>query len=211
MTATRHVVIADDHPIMRAAVKAMLAELGNIEVVEEIDNGPDAVHAAKTRKPDLVILDLSMPDASGPEIFLEIRRQSPDTKIAVLTGLSSTGVLSQLVADGVDGLFLKKGDMELVKQGLNLVLAGGKFVAPDVVALLEAGPPAVSLSARERQTLNYISRGLTNAEIAARLNISPKTVDKHRTSLMAKLDVHSMSQLLAYALREGLLDTALEN
>ncbi|MEM1384965.1 MAG: response regulator transcription factor [Pseudomonadota bacterium] len=116
--------------------------------------------------------------------------------------------MSELIASGVDGLFLKRGDPTTLFRGLQLVTEGGKFVAPDVVALLGERPPGPDLTMRERQTLSLVAQGLTNAEIAARLHISPKTVDKHRTSLMAKLDVHSMSELLAHALREGLLDAS---
>ena len=203
-------VIADDHPIVRQAVADVVGDLG-LQVVREASTGPDAIAAAKACQPDLVVLDISMPDAHGSEIFLEIRKQSPRSRIAVYTGLTSSGILSDLLTAGVDGLFLKQGDPALLARGLHMVVQGAKFASPDVVALLEERPPGPALSPRERQILNLVTRGLTNAEIGDQLGISPKTVDNHRTSLMSKLDVHSLSELLAYALREGLLDGAAQN
>ena len=177
-------------------------------VLEEVANGLDAIRAAKTHRPDLFILDLAMPYAKGVEVFVEIRRQSPSSRIAVLTGLSSSGLLSELMAASVDGLFLKQGSADALAQGLNLVLQGGKFVSAEVMHHLEKRPPPPNLTLRERQTLSLVAQGYTNAEIGERLHISPKTVDNHRTNLMSKLGVHSMSELLAHALREGLLDSS---
>lgn len=202
----RSAVIADDHPMMRAGIRAVLEGYGNVDILEEVATGLDAVRAARTRRPDLFVLDIAMPYARGLEVFVEIRRQSPASRIAVVTGLGASGLLAELVAAGVDGLFLKRGDPEVLERGLRLVLQGARFVAPDVVERLEARPPGPELSPRERQTLGLVAQGLTNAEIAGRLNLSPKTVEKHRTSLMQKLGVRSMSELLAHALREGLLD-----
>lgn len=204
----RTAVIADDHPMMLAAVRATIDAIPGVRVVEEVADGLAAVRAARVHRPDLFVLDLAMPYARGVEVFVEIRRHSPRTRIAVFTGLGASGLLSELMAAGVDGLFLKRGDPSVLARGLALVLDGAKFIAPDVIALLERRPPAPDLSARERQTLSLIAHGATNAEIGARLNISPKTVEKHRASLMAKLGVRSMSELLAHALREGLLDAS---
>lgn len=209
--AGKTAVIADDHPMVRDAVRRILEGIGSVSVVEEVDNGLDAVRAARTHRPTLFVLDLAMPYARGLEVFLEIRRHSPASRIAVLTGLGSTGLLGELMAAGVDGLFLKRGDPGLMARGLGLVLDGARFVAPDVIALLETRPPPTALTPRERQTLALIAHGHTNAEIGHRLGISPKTAEKHRTSLMAKLGVRSMSELLAHALREGLLDASLED
>ena len=206
----RTALIADDHPIVRGGVASIVQDLG-LEIIADVSTGPDAISAAKSYKPDLAVLDISMPDAQGSEVFLEIKKHSPRTRVAVYTGLSSSGLLSDLLAAGVDGLFLKQGDPSLLERGLYLVVQGAKFVSPDVVALLEERPPGPELSPRERQILNLVTRGMTNAEIGDQLNISPKTVDNHRTSLMSKLDVHSLSELLAYALREGLLDGSLQN
>ena len=195
--------------IRRLALAAVAAFAPSLAAAQDFAER-DAVRAARTRRPSLFVLDLSMPYARGVEVFVEIRRQSPETRIAVLTGMSSSGLLAELTSAGVDGLFLKRGDPSLLARGLRLVLEGAKFVSPDVVELLEARPPGPELSPRERQTLSLVAQGLTNAEIGERLHISHKTVEKHRTSLMAKLGVHSMSELLAHALREGLLDSLSE-
>lgn len=207
----RTAVIADDHPMMRAGIAHVLTDYGDVDVLEQVENGLDAVRAARTCQPDLFVLDLSMPYARGAEVFVEIRRQSPETRVAVFTGLSSSGLLAELMAAGVDGLFLKKGDLSVLSRGLRLVLEGARFVSPDVMRLLDERPPSPELSPRERQTLSFVAQGLTNAEIGGRLHISHKTVEKHRTSLMSKLGVHSMSELLAHALREGLLEGVSQN
>ena len=210
MGDVRTAVIADDHPMMRDCVRRILSEFSGLAIVEEVDNGLEAVRAARVRRPNLFVLDLSMPYARGVEVFAEIRRQSPKTRVAVLTGVSSSGLLSELTAAGVDGLFLKKGDPAVLSRGLKLVLEGGKFIAPDVMKILSDRPAPPELTDRERQTLSLIAQGFTNGEIGDRLNISPKTVEKHRGSLMSKLGVNSMAQLLAHALREGLLDATSE-
>jgi DNA-binding NarL/FixJ family response regulator len=196
--------------MMRDCVRRVLLDFDDLDIVEEVEDGLEAVRAAHVRQPDLFVLDLSMPYARGIEVFIEIRRQSPNTRVAVLTGVSSSGLLSELIASGVDGLFLKRGAPEVLSQGLSLVLDGGKFISPDVVEILSERPAPPALTDRERQTLSFIAQGYTNAEIGHRLDISAKTVEKHRGSLMSKLGVNSMAQLLAHALREGLLDAAID-
>ena len=160
----------------------------------------------KTQKPTLLTLDSGMPLASGMEVYGEVRRWSPDSRIAVVTGFTAVGQLADWVAAGVDGLFLKTCPPEEIRDGFALLLNGGTYYSKAVMATLEGAPDRPKLSVRERQVLHMIAEGRTNAEIAEQLSISPKTVDNHRTRLMAKLDVHSVAQLLAYALKEGLLD-----
>ena len=160
----------------------------------------------KTQKPTLLTLDSGMPLASGMEVYGEVRRWSPDSRIAVVTGFTAVGQLADWVAAGVDGLFLKTCPPEEIRDGFALLLNGGTYYSKAVMATLEGAPDRPKLSVRERQVLHMIAEGRTNAEIAEQLSISPKTVDNHRTRLMAKLDVHSVAHLIAYALKEGLLD-----
>ena len=147
-----------------------------------------------------------MPLAGGVEVLIEARRWSPDTKIVVLTGVAAVGLVSSLVDSGVDGLFSKADDNTELYQRLPGILNGQRYIAKTFVAALEEAPKPELLTARERQILNMILSGQSNKEIANALGISAKTVDKHRTSMMQKLDVHSVPQLMAYALREGLID-----
>lgn len=205
------VVIADDHDIVRDGLRDSLADAGatdetQYEVVAEAGNGLEAIAQVKTHRPDLLFLDVSMPLANGLEVLADLKRWSPATRIVVFTGISSSGLLAGLVESGVDGLFSKGvATANLITQ-LPLILAGGRFVAPELAAQISRGQASLGLTDRERQTLNMIIAGKSNREMADMLCISPKTVDKHRTSLMGKLGVHSVAELMALALREGLVD-----
>ncbi len=204
------VVVADDHEIVRSALSARLESEGSGEtsyrLVGEAKNGLEAIACIKAEQPDLVFLDISMPLASGLEIIHDLRRWSPHTKIIAFTGVTASGLLANVTATGVDALFSKATDLERVFEKLPLILRGGRFIDPELVELIEAGAQLPDLTARERQVLNMVVTGKSNKEIARLLNISPKTVDKHRTSFMQKLDVHSLAELMARAVKDGLID-----
>lgn len=204
------VVIADDHEIVRAGVRDTLASAPgshgfSFEVLGEAGNGLDALKLVKVHRPDLLFLDIAMPLATGSEILTDIKRWSPETKIIVFTGVLAPGVLASVVESGVDAVFAKTAAPGVMVENLKLILNGGHYIAPELVDAIDQGHQSTQLTARERQTLNMIVSGKTNKEIGGLLNISPKTVDKHRTSLMRKLDVHSMAELLARALQDGLI------
>ena len=201
-------IVADDHALLRNGIKNIIASVGDIEVVAEAGDGLEAISLVRQHRPTLLTLDIAMPHAQGIEIYTEVRRWSPDTLVAVFTGLTSVRLLSELVSAGVDGLFMKRGDPQRLADGLPLILRGAKVIAPEIVEFLEANTPAGDLTDRERQILSLVASGNSNKEIAERLGVSPKTVDNHRTNLMRKLDVHSVAELLNYALREGYLDAA---
>jgi DNA-binding NarL/FixJ family response regulator len=208
-------VIADDHAIVRSGLKTALETPGlieehGIEVVAEAANGIEAIAAVRKHRPHLLLLDVQMPHAGGSEVLLETRRWSPDTKIVVLTGISSAGKLSELVEIGVDGLFSKATSNDELYEALPNILRGGRRISAPVVALLDEAPKISPLTDRERQILNLVVAGRSNKEIAPILGISAKTVDHHRTSMMGKLGVRSAAQLIAYALREGLIDPSAE-
>ncbi len=202
------VVIADDHEIVRDGLRTTLSRIPDlsIEVVAEAGNGIETVTLVKKFKPDLLLLDVTMPLASGEEILLDLRRWSPETKIVIFTAVTTPRVLASLVASEVDGAFAKGGDIEELRSALPVILSGGKFIGEEIIGRMDSGPdPLDELTPRERQILTIVISGKTNPEIAEQLSISPKTVDKHRTSAMAKLDLHSVSELITWAAREGLL------
>lgn len=204
-------ILADDHQIVRLGLRSQLEADGGFRVIAEAENGLDAIVAVKAGRPDLLILDVQMPLAGGVEVLVEVRRWSPDTRIAVLTGVSSPGLVGNLVQAGVDGLFSKKSDMTALFEALPLIMQGGRVIGKDIQQILdEAEAETGDLTHRERQTLNMILAGKANKEIAASFGISIKTVEKHRTSLMQKLGVNSIAQLLAVALRDGLIDPSQE-
>ncbi|EGG98827.1 two component transcriptional regulator2C LuxR family protein [gamma proteobacterium IMCC2047] len=147
-----------------------------------------------------------MPLASGAEIIHDIRRWSPDSRIIVFTGINAPGLLATIVESGVEGLFSKGSPVDQMREKLPLISQGGRYVASEFLELIQQGQQVSALTDRELQVLNMIVAGKINKEIAEALFISPKTVDKHRTSLMSKLEVHSVAQLLARALKDGLID-----
>lgn len=203
-------VIADDHAIVRGALASTLADQDAlqgcvIEVVEDVDNGIDAIAAIRQHRPDLVMLDVSMPHAGGTEVLLEARRWSDQSKIVVFTGIEASGKIAELVDAGADGVFCKADELSEVVGAIPRILEGARVVCSRFVALLEESVDLIPLTDRERQGLNLVVAGRTNKEIATTLGISSKTVDRHRTSVMSKTGSHSAAELIAYALREGLI------
>ncbi|MEM6941464.1 MAG: response regulator transcription factor [Pseudomonadota bacterium] len=204
-------IIADDHQIVRTGLRLALENPEIIEgrpirVVAEAANGIEAIEVVKTERPDLLLLDISMPMASGAEILADVRRWSPDTRIIVLTAVTSVGLLASIVESGVDGLFSKGGDHAELFSKVPFILGGGRHVEAALVDLIEKTEPIGALTPRERQTLNMIVAGRSNIEIAGLMGVSPKTAEKHRASLMQKLGVSSIAELMGKALRAGLIE-----
>lgn len=186
----------------------MLEATGRVEVVAEVADGLTAIAAIKRERPDLALLDLAMPHSNGIEVFAEARRWSPETRFVVFTGTATPGALAAMVGSGVHGVFLKTGDPAELTGALPRIMAGQQVIgrrAAEIVATMKA---AVALSARELQVIQAVARGATNAEIAAALGISAKTVDNHRTNLMRKLGVHSTAELVMAGVRLGILDAS---
>lgn len=206
-------VIADDHDIVRDGLKAALErsdlfELLTLDIVAETSNGFETLAAVKEHQPDLLLLDLTMPLSGGAEVYTDVRRWSPETKVVVYSSVTAPGVLSMLVSAGVDGMFAKGGSNKLLYEKLPLILRGARYIAPECMALMEGQDDVVTLTAREHQTLHLVLSGKTTKEIAGVQGISPRTVEKHRASLMQKLEVSSVAELMAKALKDGLLDAS---
>lgn len=206
-----YAIVADDHAIVRAGLKDALQtpgliEAAGIEVVGEAADGLAAIAEVRAHRPDLLMLDVQMPLAGGVEVVIEVRRWSPETRIVVLTGVTASGLVRSLVDSDIDGLFSKADDNTELYERLPGILRGQRHIASSFLTILQDSPSSGPLTGRERQILNLILSGQSNKDIAATLGISAKTVDKHRTSMMQKIGVHSVPQLMAYALREKLID-----
>lgn len=204
-------ILADDHAIVRDGLRAALEkpgliEMNGIKVIAETANGFETLSAVKLHKPDLVILDLTMPLSGGAEVLTDIRRWSHDTKVVVYSSVDAPGILSMLIEAGVEGMFHKGGSNAVLYEKLSLILRGGRYIAPECMKLLEGHDAPVELTPREQQTLHMILAGRTTQDIANGLGISPRTAEKHRASLMAKLNVRSVAELMAKALRDGLIN-----
>lgn len=202
---SKTVLIADDHAFTLDGMQRALSAAG-LKVLEPVAGGLAAIARAKTLQPDVAVLDFAMPDATGLEVTFEIRRWSPGTRCAILTGNTGPGPLARLIAADLDGLFLKSMPPAAVVAGIVRVAAGETVIAEEARRLAAASAEAPRLSERETEVLYGIAKGRTNAQIAAVLSISPKTVESHRGLLMKKLGVRSTAALLVTAIRLGLVD-----
>lgn len=203
---TKRFVIADDHLLSAAGLKAVLTAEPGIEVVGEASNGIEAIALVKSLKPDCAVFDLTMPGANGLEAFIEAKRWSPETKFVIFTGNFLPGVFEELIEAGVEGVFMKNEAPDIILDGLLAVANGDVRRSAAVDAAIEDGTAREKLTARELEILHGVARGLSNNQMAERFAISAKTIDSHRTSLMRKLGVHSTAALLVRAMRLGLID-----
>jgi len=207
-------LIADDHTILRDGLQALLSR--DFEIVGEAENGLEAARLARELKPDLIVMDLSMPLCNGTEAISSIKRRNPEIKIIVLTVHHSEEYVRASLDAGADGYVLKDDSHHELLAAIHHVLAGrthlSSCVARDVVygylhnQPLTAGQPSWDrLSSREREVLKLIAEGKKNREIGTMLSVSHKTVEKHRGNVMRKLDLHSASALTTYAIENKLV------
>lgn len=206
MTAIR-VLIAEDHAFTLSGMQHALAADPRFDVVAAVSSGLAAIAQGRIHQPDVAVLDHGLPGANGLEVFIELRRWSPGTRCMIVTGNTQPALLTQLHQAGLPGL-MSKGCATSQVLAAVVAVAGGQIVRSDDVAAA-IGPSTVEdtgLSLRERQVLAAIADGLTNAGIADKLSISPKTVESHRASIMRKLDVNSTAALVVRAVRLGILD-----
>lgn len=216
MSGRIRIVLADDHAIFRSGLKALLATEPDMEVVGEAGDGRQAVEQCAKLEPDVLVLDIKMPGVSGLEVLPELRQRCPDCKVLVLSMLAEEQYLLEVLRAGGSGYVPKSAaDTELI-DAIRVVHQGGIHLRPqdtqmllaDVLRSHRAGQvqdPFDLLSLREREVLTLTVSGFSNREIADHLCLSPKTVDTYRQRLMEKLGLGSRSQLVAFALRKGLL------
>jgi len=210
------IVIADDHTLFREGLRALLSAHEDLHVLGEAENGQEALRAVEKHKPDLLLMDLSMPKMGGLDAIKEIKRQEPGTKVLVLTIHGTEEFVLEALHAGVSGYILKDATHEELVLAIRSVLREKRYLSPDISAkviegyidgrkAVKSSPTWDSLTLREREVLKLIAEGRKNKEIAEILFISAKTVAKHRANLMNKLDLHSASALTAYAMERGLL------
>jgi two-component system, NarL family, response regulator NreC len=203
------IVLADDHVVVRSALRMLLDAQPGFEVVAEAGNASEALRYVRGHRPGVLVLDLNMPGLPSLEAIPEIREASPATRIVVLTMQAETAFARQAIQAGVVGYVLKEAaDDELVR-AVRSAAAGGTYVQPALGARLAAEPEAGredDLSERETEVLRLIALGHTNAEIAARLYLSVRTVESHRAHIQEKLGLSTRSELVRYALGRGLVE-----
>ncbi|RMF27708.1 MAG: DNA-binding response regulator [Chloroflexi bacterium] len=204
------VLIADDHAILRQGLRLILREAPDLSVVGEAATGAEAIAQAVALAPDVVLMDIELPDLSGIEATRRIRALSPQTRILVLTVSDRSEDLVGALKAGARGYLLKSADAATVLDAIRRVAAGQAVLPPDLTALLldelaEPQPVAEGLTERELEVLGYIVQGLGNKEIAAILHLSENTVKTHVRHILSKLNVRSRAEAAAYAVRAGLI------
>jgi DNA-binding NarL/FixJ family response regulator len=212
------VLIVDDHALLREGIRSLLTQYPDIEVVGEASNGKEAINQVMKLAPDIVLMDIAMPGLGGLEATLELQKISPKAKIIVLTQYEDKAYIFRFLQAGAVGYVLKKSSGVELVSAIRAVYQGGSFLHPQVAKGVIEGyvekrkeevceDPYESLSGREKQVLKLIAEGHTSKEIAQILGISVKTVMAHRSNIMDKLDLHSRTELIKFALRKGIITT----
>lgn len=210
------VVIADDHHLVRKGVRALLESAGDIEVVGEAATGQEAIELVQTTKPHIVVMDISMPRMDGTQASEQIMAMDLPVEVVILSMHSDTIIAQQLLRQGVKGYLLKSSIADELPLAVRAAAKGQVYLSPAISdSVLHTlmlpnrgeGPesPAELLTPREREVLQLIAEGHTNNAIAEILTISVKTVEKHRASLMSKLDVHDLPTLMRTSIKHGLI------
>lgn len=209
------IFLADDHVIVREGLKSLINAQADMQVVGEADNGSDAWRAAVALKPDVVVMDFSLPELSGAQATERLRKECPEIKVLALTIYEEKGYLHQMMEAGAAGYVLKRAVAEELVKALRTVAAGGSYLDPSLTGKIISSyfnqdstaekAAGGHLSKRETEVLRLIAWGYSNKEIGAKLGISVKTVDTYKIRLMEKLELRSRTDIVRYALRQGLL------
>ena len=213
---TVNIVIAEDHTILRDSLQSLLEMQDDCRVVGHAANGLEAIQCAEEFHPHIILMDISMPKMDGLSAIREIKQRHPEIKILALTVHRDEEYILSAFKAGVDGYCLKDAHFQEVLNAIRVVLSGKSYMSPDVSEkvlegylegrkTMKTASTWDSLTQREKEVLKLIAEGHKNAEIADLLCISVKTVNKHRSNLMLKLDLHNASALTAYAIEKGLV------
>jgi DNA-binding NarL/FixJ family response regulator len=207
------VLLVDDHTLVREGIRLCLEAVGDIQVVGEAEDGRQAVSRARELRPDVVVMDISLPGQSGIDATAEIKRELPGVQVVGLSMYDNEEYVTRLLKAGAAGYVLKRSAATDLVAAVRAAHAGEAFLYPsiarrvidDYLRRLDREPVGAGLTAREREILGYIVDGRSNREIAELLTLSVKTVENHRTNVMAKLDAHDRGQLVRAAERLGLV------
>jgi DNA-binding NarL/FixJ family response regulator len=199
------VLLADDHALVRQGFRRILEDEPDIAVVGEADGGAQAIELDRTLEPDVVVLDLGMPEINGLHAAIEILRRAPGRRILMLSMHADPQYVRNAFDAGVKGYILKNVLETDLIGAVRTVAAGGRFLSPELASSPEPDDAFAKLSAREVQVLRLIALGKSNKEIAVILGVSANTVAVHRTNLMARLGVHKAAELVLIAVRKGLV------
>jgi two-component system nitrate/nitrite response regulator NarL len=206
-------LLVDDHPVVRRGIASCLARHANLEVVGEASDGQEAIDKTRALAPDLVLMDIDMPQMSGLAVAEVLKREAPQTKVLILSMHDNTEYVMRIIQSGARGYVLKEASPEELVQAIETVNSGQAFFSPEVARTAlnqlvrgngENGEQA-QLTSREQEVLVQIAEGLSNKEIATRLGVGVRTVETHRERIMRKLDIHSVAGLTKFAISKGLI------
>lgn len=209
------VLLADDHALVRAGMRALLGELSGVEVVAETGDGREALRLVRESKPDVALIDISMPGLNGLEVAARIVHEHPATHVIILSMHGDDESVRRALVAGAAGYLLKNSDRSELELALRTVARGETWLSPSltkrVVAAFTQGArastegPLEVLTPRQREVLQLVAEGHSNKEIASRLHVALKTVETHRTELMERLGIHGVAGLVRYAIQVGLV------
>lgn len=212
--ANLDIFLADDHPLLREGVKSLINAQPNMRVVGEADNGRDAWLNIKAARPDVAVLDVSMPEMSGAQATERLKRECPEVKVLALTIHENRGYLQQLLSAGASGYLLKRAAAQELIHAIRVVAAGGIYLDPTLASKVVNGSSrrqhakqelGGNLSSREEEVLRLVALGYSNKEIASQIEISVRTVETYKCRMMEKLEMASRADIVRYALRRGWL------
>lgn len=213
MTPAR-VLLADDHALVRAGIRALLQNLDGVTVVAETGNGAEVLELARAHRPDVVLLDISMPGLGGLEVSAQLRDALPDVRVVMLSMHANEEYVLQALRAGAAGYMLKDSATAELELALKAVMQGETYLSPPISRQVVEGyvqrvgaeqTASDNLTPRQRQVLQLIAEGHSTKEIAHRLNLSVKTVETHRAQLMERLQIREIAGLVKYAIRHGLV------
>lgn len=209
------VMLVDDHVLVRASLSHLLHSTARFEVTYEASHGRDALSAVGERRPDLILLDISMPEMDGLTALPQLLVASPQSRIVMLTAHSDAETVRAALSQGASGYVTKQSGADCLLQAMGAALRGEVYVSPGCTQFTptEAAPTVAlerssrdnALTLRQREVLTLIADGATSKQVATRLGISVKTVESHRTAMMRCLDIHNLAGLVRYAVRVGLV------
>ncbi len=213
---TIRLMLVDDHEVVRSGLRMLLESEEDIEIVGECNSGEEAVRDAAQLMPDVILMDIGLPDISGIEVTKEIKSASPETSIVALTIHEDEEYFFKMLDAGASGYVPKRAAPEELLTAIHVAAGGDVYLYPSLATLLVKDYLAVDpdakdrkdldgLTSREQEVLAHLADGASNAEIAETLSISPKTVARHRENIMRKLNLHSRTELVKYAIRKGII------
>lgn len=215
--AVHRILIADDHEVVRRGVRGLLECEPGLEVCGEAVDGRDAVRKAAALTPDVLVIDIGMPELNGLEAIRQIKQTQPKIAVLVITLHDSEQVVHDVLAAGAMGYVLKSDAGTRLIAGVRTIIEGGAFLTPKVESVVLAGylrqdretstqSQSAVLTAREREVVQLLAEGKGNKEVASALGVSVHTAETHRANVMRKLDLHSIGDLVRYAIRNGMID-----